>query len=63
MIRGLEGLPTFPGVVARLISLIIGIGQRDGEAAEPEIGLLISSDLSLTAGLLSLANEIGRAHV
>ena len=61
MIRGLEGLPTFPGVVARLISLIIGIGQRDGEAAEPELGLLISSDLSLTARLLSLANrEYGR---
>ncbi len=62
MLRGLEGLPTFPSVVARMVSLIVDIGASGGAADESELALLIGSDLSLTAKLLSLANrEYGRA--
>ena len=62
MLRGLESLPTFPSVVARTVSLIIDIGAGGGGAGESELALLIGSDISLTAKLLSFANrEYGRA--
>ena len=57
MVRGLGPLPTFPSVVARMVSLIVGIGRGDDEAAESEFALLVGSDQSGPVQLLHRAVE------